>query len=455
MRRFGYVVRLAGKSAWNRRGTLLLVVFSIALSTTLLLGIEKLRGQVRDSFVQSVSGTDLVVGARGGSTQLILYSIFHLGGACPTMQWASAEAIAQRPEVAWTIPLSLGDSHRGYPVVATNGDFFDHFRFRNDQALVLAAGNFLDGLAADTTATETLFDVVLGAEVAKKLGYVLGDAIELSHGNSDHGGMAHKHHDAGHNEHVPENASGHANGHADTPFTVTGILSPTGTPVDRSLYIGLPAMKAIHLGWQGGAPVPGLLLDAGHLEGFDLQPENITSLLVGLHKRGQVFSLRQALDDWPTEPLMGVMPGVALDAIWSMINTGEKALLLVSSLVTVTGLAGLAAAILAGLNERRRELAILRSVGARPMDVLLLMVCEGCLLVIMGIVCGLAFLQAVVTVLSPILASSFGVFVHPAPPMASEWVLMLCIALAGLLTSLVPAYRAYRMSLSDGLTVNV
>ena len=445
MRRFGHIFRLAGKSAWNRRGTLLLVVFSIALSTALLLGIEKLRGQIRESFVQSVSGTDLVVGARGGATQLVLYSIFHLGGASAPMQWASAEAIARLPEVAWTIPLSMGDSHRGYPIVATDQAFFDHFRFRNNQPLVLATGRPLLQRATEHTEKD-LFDVVLGAEAAKKLGYVLGDTIELSHGSSEHDEDADEHHGTEHD--------GHGASHADLPFTVVGILSPTGTPVDRSLYIGLPAMKAIHLGWQGGAPVPGLAVNPEHLEHFNLQPEHITALLVGLHKRGQVFSLRHTLEEWPTEALMGVMPGVALDEIWSMINVGEKALLLVSSLVTVTGLAGLAAAILAGLNERRRELAILRSAGARPSDILLLMVCEGGLLVATGIFCGLVSLLGLVAAFGPMVANSFGVFIHPAPPTASEWGLIFCVALAGLLTSLVPACRAYRMSLSDGLTVN-
>ncbi|MDR2668893.1 MAG: hypothetical protein LBC14_02930, partial [Desulfovibrio sp.] len=97
MTRLGYLVFLAAKSAWNRRGTLLLIVFSIALSTTLLLGIERIRTQMRESFVQAVSGTDLVIGARGGDMQLVLYAIFHLGGATNNMGFQSAQEIAQKP----------------------------------------------------------------------------------------------------------------------------------------------------------------------------------------------------------------------------------------------------------------------------------------------------------------------------------------------------------------------
>lgn len=422
MRRFSQLLRLAGKSAWNRRGTLILVVFSIALSTTLLLGIEKLRTQIREGFAQSVSGTDLVVGARGGNIQLILYAIFHLGGATNNMGWDSAREIAGNSEVAWAIPISLGDSHRGYPVVATTDDFFEHYRFRSDRRVVLAEGRRL----------EALFDVVIGAEVAKKLGYSLGQKMVLSHGSS---GTRLAEHD-------------------EMPFVVAGVIAPTGTPVDRSLFIGLPAMEAIHINWRSGAPIPGVRITPEQVARFRLEPRSITAMLVGLKKRSHVFALQRAINEWKSEPLMGVMPGVVMDQIWDMLNTGERALLLISMLVTATGLAGLAAVILAGLGERRRELAILRSVGARPLDILVLTACEGGLLVIAGIVCGLSALYVLVAVASPFVASHYGVFIRLSPPEAGEWALLGGICLAGLVASLIPARRAYRMSLADGLTVS-
>jgi putative ABC transport system permease protein len=290
----------------------------------------------------------------------MLYAVFHLGGAANNMEWQSAREIAKRPEVAWTIPVSLGDSHKGYPVVATTADFFRHYRFRGDGHIALAQGE----------AFESLFTVVVGAETAKKLGYVLGQKLSLSHGSSG--------------THLTE--------HGDKPFTVSGILAPTGTPVDRSFYISLAAMEAIHLNWQGGAPLPGLQITPEQVSKFNLEPKRITALLVGLKKRSRVFALQRAVNAWKAEPLMGVMPGVAMAQIWSVVNTGERALLLVSALVTITGLAGLAASILAGLGERRRELAILRSTGAKPMDILILLTCEGLLLLSAGTVCGLTAL---------------------------------------------------------------
>jgi putative ABC transport system permease protein len=423
MTRLLYLVSLAGHSAWNRRGTLIFVVFSIALSTTLLLGLERIRTQLRESFVQAVSGTDLVVGARGGNIQLMLYAVFHLGGAGGNMSWESAVEISGLQEVAWSIPVSLGDSHRGYPVVATNNGFFEHYRFRGGRKPVLAQGKpFAE-----------LFEVVVGSEVAKNLGYSPGTALVLAHGSSEKAFAE----------------------HADKPFTVSGVLAPTGTPVDRSLYISLEAMEAIHLDWQGGAPLPGLHIPPEQVRKFNLEPKNISALLLGLKKRSQVFAVQREINSWKKEALMGVMPGVAMDQIWSMLNTGERALLLISALVTITGLAGLAAVILASLGERRRELAILRSAGAGPLDILLLLSCEGLLLMAAGIFFGLAALALFIVLLGPILADSYGVAVSLSAPSAGEVLILGGICLAGFLTSLIPALRAYRMSLADGLNFSL
>ncbi len=420
MGHFGYLWQLACKSAWNRRGTLLLIVFSIALSTTLLLGIEKLRSQVRENFVQAVSGLDLVVGARGSTLQLVLYAVFHLGSATNNMGYDQAQAISQKPQVAFTIPISLGDTHRDFPVVATNDTFYTRYHYSQGKSLRMAAGK----------KNKELLDVVLGAEVAKSLGYSLGTKIILSHGQ---GGNAQSEHKA-------------------TPFTVSGILAPTGTPVDRSLYISLAAMEAIHLSWQNGIP-QNVEMDAETMA--KLEPRAITALLVGLKKRSQVFALQREINEQEGEPLTAVLPGVAMNQIWDMVNVGERALFAISALVTVVGLVGLVASILAGLGERRRELAILRSAGASPWDILWLMAMEGLLLVVGGTACGLLVLYGLLALCAPFLAEHYGIYLTLAAPGSGEWLLLLGICLAGFLASLLPAYKAYRLSLSDGLTVSL
>ncbi|MDR2151463.1 MAG: ABC transporter permease [Helicobacteraceae bacterium] len=418
--RAGYLLTLAIKSAWNRRGTLSLVAFSIALSAALLLGVERARTQVRESFVQTISGVDLIVGARGGDIQLMLYAAFHLGSATNNMDWQSAKAIAARSDVAWTIPVSLGDSHKGYPVVATNADFFERYRFRGDRRVTFAAGKpFSD-----------LFDVVIGAESAKRLKYKIGDQIVLSHGESQ--------------TKLAE--------HGDKPFRIAGVLAPTGTTLDRSLYISLEAMEALHIDWQGGAPIQGFKVSPEQARKFNLEPKSITALLVGLKKRAGVFALQRDIGAWKSEPLIGVMPGVAMDKIWRMSSALENALLLVSVMVTIAGLAGLIAAILAGLNERRRELAVLRSAGARPLDIIALLSFEALLLTIVGIICGGVALAAIIAIFSPILADSYGIALYLSAPSARELTLIGAIAIAGFCAGLIPAIKAYRVSLSDGLS---
>ncbi|MDR1976782.1 MAG: hypothetical protein LBQ18_07290 [Campylobacteraceae bacterium] len=416
-----YLFSLAKKSAWNRRGSLVLAIFSVALSTALLLGVERIRTQVKDSFTQTISGTDLIVGARGGDIELTLYAIFHLGSAANNMNWKSAKEIAALDEIAWTIPISLGDSHKGYPVTATNADFFEHYKFRGGKRLEIASGKpFGD-----------IFDVTMGFEAAKKLGYKIGDRIVLSHGEG--------------RTNLAE--------HSDKPFSVVGILSPTGTVIDRSLYISLEAMEAIHIDWQGGAPITGLSVSPEMARKFDLEPKSITALLVGLKKRSKVFAVQREINEWQSEALSAVMPGVTMDRIWRTINIGERALAFISVLVTVAGLLGLTSAILAGLGERRRELAVLRSAGARPMDIVALLSFEGVLLVVCGVGLGAAALGLLIAIFGPIAADSYGIEIYLSAPSAVELAIVGAITLAGFLTSLIPAVRAYRMSLSDGLAV--
>lgn len=419
----GFLLGLAWRSAWSRRFTLALTVCSIALSTFMLLGVERIRTDVRDSFSSAVSGTDLIVGARTGSVQLLLYAVFHLGAATNNIRWSSVEALRELPGVTWVVPLSLGDSHRGFPVLATTEDYFIHFRHGDQQALRLQAGELFSDL----------FDAVLGAELAESLGYRLGERITLAHG------------------------SGALNlaDHGDKPFTVSGVLARTGTPVDRTIYISLEAMEALHVDWMAGAPLPGARVAAEDVRKMNLQPKAVTAAFVGLGSRAAVFSVQRQISNFSGEPLMAILPGVALDELWNVVGTGEKALLLMSGVVALVSMAGLMSVVLAGLNERRRELAVLRTVGASLYHVLLLLALEGLLMTISGIVIGIAALAGTVVALGPWLQSAFGLSVQLAQPTATHWMLLAALLAAGLLASLLPGWRAYRLSLADGLSPQV
>ncbi len=421
-----HLLPLALKSAWNRRYTLGLTLIAIALSVTLLLGIERVRQDARDSFAQAVSGTDLIVGARSSPLQLLLYAVFRLGEASNNLGWDSVQNLARHPAVAWTIPISLGDSHRGFPVLGTTPAYFAHFRHGDKQPLRLARGQPFSGDISG------LFEVVIGAEVAERLGYSLGDKITLAHGMSEHG---------------PE--------HGDKPFAVVGILARTGTPVDRTLHIGLEAMEAIHLDWQAGAPIPGFSIPPEFVKKFNLAPKSVTAVLVGLKTRAGVFAMQRYVANYRDEALMAVLPGVALSELWELMAVAERALLAISALVVVVSFAGLVAVVLAGLGERRRELAILRANGARPRDLFTLLALEGGAVTLAGALVGVLLLTLLTVVLGPWLEAHYGLLLQPALPALAELRLLGLVILVGTLASLLPGYRAYRLSLADGLTPRV
>lgn len=418
-----HLVTLASRSAWNRRLTLGILVTAIALSVALLLAVERIRDQAREAFSQSVSGTDLVVGARTSPIQLMLHAIFRLGDATHNIRWDSYQAIARHPAVAWTIPLSLGDSHRGFPVLGTTADYFAHFRYGDRQPLAFGDGRRF----------EALYEVVLGAEVARRLGYRPGDHIVLAHGMGEVSLVE----------------------HADKPFTVTGILAPTGTPVDRTLHVSLAAIEAIHLDWAGGAPLPGFAIPAEQARKFDLTPKNLTAFLVGLNNRVAVFAVQRHVNGYDGEPLLAVLPGVALDELWRITGVAERALLAVSVLVVAVSLAGLVAVMLSGIDERRRELAILRANGARPRDLFALLMLEGLFTVLCGATGGIALLDLASLAAAPWLQAHLGLAMPARLLAGHEWPLIAAVIGVGLAASLLPGWRAYRISLADGLTPHI
>ncbi len=417
------ILSLAWQSLLNRRFTAALTVISIALSVTLLVGVERLRTEARASFANTLSGTDLIVGARSGPVQLLLYAVFRIGDATNNISWKSYQDIATHPKVSWTVPISLGDSHRGFRVLGTTSAYFEHYRYARDRRLVIAEGQqFAD-----------LYDAVVGAEVADKLGYKIGDPIIVAHGASDVSFARHE----------------------DKPFRVVGIFGRTGTPVDRTVHVSLEAIEAIHVDWQSGAPIPGVSISADQARKMDLTPKVITAALVGLKSKIATFQVQRFINEYLQEPLSAILPGVALSQLWDLIGIAENALLIVSAFVVVVGLFGMLTALLTSLNERRREMAILRSVGARPGHVFALIMGEAGFLTLLGVLLGLALLYLLLLAGQPIIESRFGIFIEIGGLSSYEWILLGAVVCAGFLVGSIPSYRAYRLSLADGLSVRV
>ena len=419
-----HLLRIALASLNNRRFTALLTVFAIALSVCLLLAVERVRSEARASFASTISGTDLIVGARSGSVNLLLYSVFRIGNATNNIRWDSFETLAKHPQVKWAIPLSLGDSHRGYRVLGTDTGYFTHYHYGRAQPLQLVEGKPFNDL----------FEVVLGAEVAQALHYKLGEQIVLAHGVS----------------------TVSLTQHDDKPFTVVGILARTGTPVDRTLHISLAGMEALHVDWQNGGPARGAgKVSAEQAREMHLQPKAITAVLLGLKSKIATFTVQRQVNEYRGEPLQAILPGVALQELWSLMGVAEKALFVVSLFVVLTGLIGMLTAILTSLNERRREMAILRSVGARPWHIAGLLVLEAFALALAGVILGLALLYLSIAASQGYVQAQYGLFLPLNLPSGYEWRLLGAILAAALLMGSVPAWRAYRQSLADGLSIRL
>jgi putative ABC transport system permease protein len=346
--------------------------------------------------------------------------VFRIGNATNNITWQSYQDIAARPEVDWIVPISLGDSHRQFRVMGTTPAFFDHYQFRGGRSLEIAEGAGLNDL----------YDTVIGADVAATLGYDVGDPIVVSHGLASF------------------------TGHDDQPFRVAGIIAKTGTPVDRSVIVSLEAIEAIHVDWQGGAK-SGQATPVEVIKGMDLTPDAITAALVGVNARLQIFGLQRWINDYGEEPLMAVLPGVALQELWQIVGVAETALIGVSAMVVVTALIGMMAMIFASLNERRREMAIWRAMGARPATILGLLVLEAMLMAAVGAILGLGLLYLGLVIGQPLVDAAFGIWLEITPPTLRElWGLAIVITAAAL-ASLLPAIRAYRLSLADGMMIRI
>lgn len=412
------IYNLSLKSLKNRRTTACLTVFTVAISVLLLLAVERIRVQAKQSFANTISNTDLIVGARSGQVNLLLYSVFRIGNPTNNIAWDSYQQIIANPVVKWSIPISLGDSHRGFRVIGTNTDYFRFYQYGRKQPLTFNAGKAFSGM----------FDTVIGSQVAKRLGYQLGSEIIIAHGISDK----------------------KFNRHSNSPFVVTGILAPTGTPVDKSVHISLAAIEAIHAGGLLNSKV-----NLTHLNPQDYQPKQITAFLLGLTSKVKSFALQRSINTYRTEPLSAIMPGIALHELWGIMSIAEQALQGVAIFVVIAAMLAMLSNLLSSLQERRREMAILRGMGARPTHIFVLLISEASLLTTLGIITGIGLLYLILALLAPLASSEFGLNLALNMLTSSEWLLITTVQISGIIIGFIPAFNAYRNSLADGMTIKV
>lgn len=414
------MLELAWASLRSRALSVGLTVLVITLSVVLLLGVERVRTQAHEGFASTVSGTDLIVGARSGPVNLLLYAVFHIGDPTNNVSWQSYQALSAMPQVKWAVPLSLGDSWRGYRVVGTSDGYFEHYRYGAGHALAFASGRPFDDL----------YDVVIGAEVAQAQKVGLGDQIVLAHGTG-----------------AVTLAT-----HADKPFRVAGILQRTGTPVDSSLLVSLPAIEAIHVDWRSGVQLRSQRVSAEQARHLDLTPTSITAFMLGLNSRIATFSVQRRINEYPDEAMLAILPGVTLQQLWQSLGMAERALQLISAMVVALGMVSLVALLVSTLQERRREMAILRATGARPGYIAALLVVEA--VATSAVACALALVLLVVASMAGRgwALANFGLSITHVWPDGRELAWVAGVLAISAVAGLVPALLAYRRTLADGLS---
>ncbi|PHR81315.1 MAG: peptide ABC transporter permease [Colwellia sp.] len=410
------LLSVALHSLLSRKKTVILTFFSLTISIVVLLSIEHIRLQAKESFNRTISGVDLIVGAPSGQLNLLLYSVFRMGSPANNINYTSFTMLENRQLVDWAIPISLGDSHRGFRVVGTNNSYFTHYLYGKKEPLKFKQGSEFS----------SLFEVVIGSDVAKKLNYNLGDKIIIAHGIGNISFTKHE----------------------QAPFAISGILAPTGTPVDKSVHVSLGAIEAIHL-----SPIA-LKKLINNPETIPAVPKSITAIMLKLKSKFSTFRLQREINNYPTDRLMAVLPGVAMTELWSLMATVENLLRAIAVLVLISSLFGLSTMLLASMNERQTEIAVLRVLGAGPVTLLLLILLEAVILVSLAIIMSTLVLTLALFSLDAWLAAEFGLFLSNNIFTMELMRLISIIFIATLVVSLFPGIEAYKHALHSQLSKN-
>jgi putative ABC transport system permease protein len=408
------LLSVAWHSLLSRKKTAILTLISLTISIVVLLSIEHIRLQAKESFNRTISGVDLIVGAPSGQLNLLLYSVFRMGSPANNIKYMSFTMLEKRQLVDWAIPISLGDSHRGFRVIGTNNSYFTYYRYGKKQSLQFEHGSKFS----------SLFDVVIGADVAKELNYNLGDEIIIAHGIGNTSFTKHE----------------------QTAFVVSGILAITGTPVDKSVHVSLGAIEAIHL------PPSALKKWLTNPEKTPPVPKSITAVMLKLKSKLSTFGLQREINNYPTDRLMAVLPGVAMTELWSLMATVENLLRAIAVLVLISSLFGLTTMLLASMNERQTEIAVLRMLGASPVTLLLLILLEAVILVSLAIIMSIVVLTLALYSLEAWLAAEFGLFLSDDIFTMELMGLISMIFIATLIVPLLPGIAAYKHALHAQLS---
>ena len=466
---------LVFQSLLNRWLSCLLIILTLAFSISLYFTVSRIQESVKASFKSTVSGVDSIVAARGGNLQILLNSVFLIGEPSAPIQWNTYQDIANNNKIKWAVPISLGDSHKGYRVIGTTNNYFKQIKYSSRKNIEFLTGNSFNDV----------FDVVLGSVVASKLNYNIGEEIAITHGLSDvgevhtftseknakhddHDDHAKHEEDEGHDDHEDhakhddhddhakheedEGRDDHAgHDHENLGFKVSGILKPTGTPIDNAVYVSLAGIEAMHTGWIGNQKVIDVSLE--QIMEKELRPKTISAIFLSLNNRTQIFQFQRDVINYKEEAISSVMPGITLSRLWMLTGNVDKAFKIITFFIIIIALLGMIAMTIAGLSSRRREMAILRSVGASPVNIVSLLLVESIIISIISCILGYILMVVIFSLGKDYLQNNYGIFIDSFSIKNYDLQIVITIVFAALIATIVPAIQIYKNTVRDGLSV--
>ena len=389
----------AWRYLWSRPlgAALNMVLLSLGLASItflLLVGF-----QLSKAFDRDLAGIDVVVGAKGSPMQLILSGVLHVDVPPGNVPLREIKALEQHPLVASVIPISLGDNLRGFRIVGTSPAYIAHYNATLAQGVVWDAP----------------LQVVVGSQVAKKLGLVLGNTFAGSHGLG---------------------AGGHL--HGDSLYTVVGILAPSGSVLDRLILTDTASVWKVHEDYTA--------LDDEDRKAMEDERE-VTMALVRYKTPMAAMSFPRYINTQTS--MQAAAPAVEISRLLSMLGLGTDVLRAFAGVLLLTAALSVFIALWSAVRERRGDLALLRMLGAPPSKVAALLLCEavwlGVLAAVAGVLLGQAFTAALAWGLQLDNSLLIGGMVWPS----ALWVVPLLALVVSVGAALLPAWGAYRVSVLE------
>lgn len=394
-----------------------ITVVSVGLAAGLTMAVFAIKQQTYAAFTGAPVGFDAVLGARGSQLQLVLNTVFHLETSPGNIPWGLYQAIAEDPGVALAIPYAVGDNYEGYRVVGTTPDLFTRFEYRQGQRLAFEGSG--RAFAAERK------EAVVGSFVAQRTGLRIGDTFEPYHGVTFDEVERH-----------------------EDQYTVVGVLAPTNSPSDRVIWIPLDGIYRMSGHVLRGAgrtyrPEHGVVIPDEHRE--------ISAVMLKLSDPQSGFLLSQRINGQGRVATLAWPIGRVMAELFDRIGWVNRVLALVAYLVLLVTAGSVLASIYNTINERRREFAILRALGARRATVFSAIVLESTAITVLGAALGFVVYAAILGVAAAVVRAQTGVVLDVFAWDTALWATPAVVVLLGALAGLVPAFKAYRTDVAEHL----